>query len=79
MVKRVYQRGLRPLQVREKDLSFGRCWARCDVPSTWEVRWEGSANVDDGTAQVSHACLYRRERGRLAHHSVSAYDVYNPF
>lgn len=41
------------LQVREKDLSFGRCWARCDVLSSWEVRWEGSANVDDGTAQVN--------------------------
>lgn len=41
-----------PLQVREKDLSLGQCWARCDAPSTWEVRWEGSANVDDGTAQV---------------------------
>lgn len=25
---------------------------------TWEVRWEGSANVDDGTAQVDLA-LFR--------------------
>ncbi|CAM9210784.1 unnamed protein product [Ectocarpus sp. 12 AP-2014] len=38
--------------VRDKDLSFGQCWGRCDVSSNWEVRWEGSANIDDGTAQA---------------------------
>ncbi|CAM9484058.1 unnamed protein product, partial [Laminaria digitata] len=38
--------------VRERDLAPGTCWARCDVASNWEVRWEGSANVDDGTGQA---------------------------
>ncbi|CAM9242263.1 unnamed protein product, partial [Sphacelaria rigidula] len=38
--------------IKVKDLEIGRCWARCHTPSTWEVRWEGSANVDDGTAQA---------------------------
>ena len=42
----------RPAQVQEKNLALGRCWARCDALTSWEVRWEGSANVDDGTAQV---------------------------
>lgn len=56
------------VKVKERDLASGKCWARCDVSRSWEVRWEGSANVDDGTAQVhtkhSLSHLQRRKNVR---------------
>lgn len=66
----------RGAQLTQGDLARGSCWARCDPDGGWEVRWEGSANVDDGTGEVRSAggggwCRRSASRGARAAGALS--------